>query len=179
MAEVDKILRGSFGVPLFGKNGTVLYYDRSAGNLDFTITIAWEDGDDVDICGFGRDLGRLGWNQGGESSVTGGGVTASWGGDNTTGGPEIITLKNSRKQNLDGFNYEVHCNWYSVGKDENGEERTGGGAATITFRNNKTGASRSVTVMPAMNKGQRASQGDPGAMMVLNSDGSFKSVTQC
>ena len=179
MPEKNKIIHGSFQVPLFGKNGTLLHYDASIGNLDYTITIAWTGGNDVDICGFGRNLGRLGWNQGGNNSVTADGITATWGGDNTSGAPETIPLTNTRKQDLEGFSYEVHCNWYSVGKDDDGQETGSGGPATITFTNNKTGVSRSITVQPSANKGQRASQGDPGAIMILNADGTFKSVKPC
>lgn len=56
-----QILRGRSNMPLFGKNGTLLY--STVVSMQVDITISWGGGQDVDICGcYNTVPGEVGWN---------------------------------------------------------------------------------------------------------------------
>ena len=175
MATGD-ILRGKSGHPLYGKNGTILY--STPITMSINVVISWSGGKDVDICAFySHGGGSLGYGHvdGGTIDV-GDGFTASHGGDNTSGGPETVSLAYSGSKGLKGKSFEIHANWYSVGTDSDGNEESGGGPATVTATDSK-GTSRSFTIMPGTSKHRAAQAGDPGVRINFNNDGTLKDIT--
>ena len=170
-----EVLRGKPGLPLYGKNGTILY--RTAISMTCNIVISWTGGRDVDICAFYTHHPGASMGYGHDSTITvGDGFTASWGGDNTSGGPETVSLAYSGSNGIGGKSFEIHANWYSVGTDGEGNEQTGGGPATVTATDAQ-GNTKSYTIMPATSKGRAAQSGDPGVRINFNNDGTLKSIT--
>ena len=169
-----EILRGKPGLPLYGKNGTILY--RTAISMTCNIVISWTGGKDVDICAFYTHFSSatMGYSHG-NSINDGNGFTASWGGDNTSGGPETVSLAYSGSNGLKGKSFEIHANWFSVGTDGQGNEQTGGGPATVTATDAK-GTTKSYTIMPATSKGRAATAADPGVRINFNNDGTIKEI---
>lgn len=141
------------------------------------IVISWEGGSDVDICAFYTHYPSVtvGYARGNSSINDGNGLTAVWGGDNTTGGPETIDLAYSGWESLLGKSFEIHANWFSVGHDSEGNEQSGGGPATITATDQQ-GTTKTFTLMPATQKNNRAEPGDPGAIILFNYDGTIKQI---
>ena len=172
-----EILRGNrwTALPLHGKNGTLLY--ATAVSMSCNITISWENGNDVDICAFYTHNASLSMGYGhsssseGDSINLGDGFTATWGGDNTSGGPENITLAYQGSSGIGGKSFEIHANWYSVGKDQ-----ASGGNVTVTATDAR-GTTKAFTLMPATSKGRAATASDPGARVNFNPDGTIKSIT--
>lgn len=168
-----EILRGNrwTALPLHGKNGTLLY--ATAVSMSCNITISWENGNDVDICAFytHHPGATIGYNHGSEINV-GDGFTAQWtSGDNTSGGPETVSLAYSGSSSTGGKSFEIHTNWYSVGKDQ-----ASGGNVTVTATDAR-GTTKAFTLMPATSKGRAATASDPGARINFNPDGTIKSIT--
>lgn len=168
-----EILRGNrwTALPLHGKNGTLLY--ATAVSMSCNITISWENGNDVDICAFytHHPGATIGFGHGSEINV-GDGFTAQWtSGDNTSGGPETVSLAYSGSSGIGGKSFEIHANWYSVG---NGQ--ASGGNATVTATDAR-GTTKAFTLMPATSKGRAATASDPGARINFNPDGTIKSIT--
>ena len=175
-----EILRGKPGLPLYGKNGTILY--RTAISMTCNIVISWSGGKDLDICAFYTHYPSVWMGYRPVDQVNsindGDGFTASWGGDNTTGGPETVSLAYSGSQGLGGRSFEIHANWYSTGTDDQGNELSGGGPATISATDS-AGNTKSFTLMPATSKRRAATAGDPGARLSFNVNGTLKSITAC
>lgn len=139
-----EILCGASGLPLYGKNGTILY--GTPISMSINVVISWSGGKDVDICAFySHGGGSVGYSH--DSTIdVGDGFTANWtSGDNTQGGPETVSLAYSGSRGLKGKSFEIHANWYSVGTDSDGNELSGGGPATVTATDSKVrrGVSRS------------------------------------
>lgn len=170
-----QILRGRSNMPLFGKNGTLLY--STVVSMQVDITISWGGGRDVDICGcYNTVPGEVGWNHADEIDQDG--FFAHWDGDNTTGGPEYVHLKYSGgRASLLGVCFDVHTNWYRVGGEE-GEDQGDGGSCTVTATDSK-GTTKSHTFTPAQSHGRAASAGDPGVRINFNINGTIKSITPC
>ncbi len=173
---VGQILRGGSRLPLYGKNGTLLY--AQPVSMSVAIVISWEGGKDVDIYAcFDVVSGAVGYAHG--SSINADGFTASWGGDNTSGGPENVSIGYSgNRSSLADVHFDVHANWYSVGTDSEGNEQSGGGPATITATDS-AGNVKSYTLMPGTSKHRAATLGDPGARLNFNANGTLKSITAC
>jgi len=175
MAE-GQVLRGGGGLPLHGRNGTVLY--AKPVSMSVSIVISWEGGKDVDIYAcFNTVPGAVGYAY--DNSIDADGFTASWGGDNTTGGPENVSIGYSgNRSSLANVHFDVHANWYSVGTDSEGNEESGGGPATITATDS-AGNVKTYTLMPGTSKHRAANDGDPGARLNFNFNGTLKSITAC
>ena len=175
MAE-GQVLRGGGGLPLYGRNGTILY--AQPVSMSVSIVISWEGGKDVDIYAcFDAVSGAVGYSHG--SSINADGFTASWSGDNTSGGPENVSIGYSgNRSSLAAVHFDVHANWYSVGTDSEGNEQSGGGPATITATDS-AGNVKSYTLMPGTSKHRAATAGDPGARLNFNANGTLKSITAC
>lgn len=173
MADGD-ILRGKTGFPLFGRNGTILY--QTPISMTCSIVISWEGGRDVDICAFYTHAAsaKMGYSYSNSINV-GDGFTASWGGDNTSGGPETVSLAYEGASGIKAKTFEIHANWFSVGTDSEGHELSGGGPATVTATDAR-GTVKSFTLMPATSKGKAATAGDPGCMIRFNNDGTINSI---
>lgn len=170
-----EILRGASGLPVYGKNGTLLY--STPITMAISVVISWSGGKDVDICAFySHGGGSVGYSH--DSTIdVGDGFTANWtSGDNTSGGPETVSLAYSGSRGLKGKSFEIHANWYSVGTDSDGNELSGGGPATVTATDSK-GTSRSFTIMPGTSKHRAAQAGDPGVRINFNNDGTLKDIT--
>lgn len=170
-----EILRGASGLPVYGKNGTILY--STPITMSISVVISWSGGKDVDICAFySHGGGSVGYGH--DSSINvGDGFTANWtSGDNTSGGPETVSLAYSGSRGLKGKSFEIHANWYSVGTDSDGNELSGGGPATVTATDSK-GTSWSFTIMPGTSKHRAAQAGDPGVRVNFNNDGTLKDIT--
>ena len=167
-----EILRGNrwTALPLHGKNGTLLY--ATAVSMSCSIVISWTGGTDIDVCSFYSHFpsASVGWSHG-DSINTGDGFIANWAGDNTSGGPENITLAYQGSSGIGGKSFEIHTNWYSVGKDQ-----ASGGNATVTLTDAR-GTTKAFTLMPATSKGRAATASDPGARINFNPDGTIKSIT--
>lgn len=169
-----EILHGASGMPLYGKNGTILY--STPITMSVNVVISWSGGKDVDICAFySHGGGSVGFSHGSSINV-GDGFTANWSGDNTSGGPETISLSYSGSNGLKDKSFEIHANWYSVGTDSDGNELSGGGPATVTATDSK-GKSLSFTIMPGTSKRRAAQAGDPGVRINFNFDGTIKNIT--
>lgn len=172
-----QVLRGKPDFPLFGKSGTLLY--ATPCSMSVSIVIAWSGGKDVDICGCYNVVGgSIGYNHG--SKISQNGFVADWtSGDNTNGGPETVSLSYSgTRKSLADVCFDIHTNWFSVGKDADGNEIGGGGPANITATDAK-GNSFSCEVNPATSKGRAATTGDPGVRINFNMNGTIKSITNC
>ena len=172
-----EVLRGRSGLPLYGKNGTILYAEPVTMSVD--ITVSWSGGKDVDICAcFDVVSGEIGFGH--SSEINADGFVARWtSGDNTSGGPETVHIEysGSRSSLLD-VHFDVHANWYSTGTDDQGNELSGGGPATISATDS-AGNTKSFTLMPATSKHRAATAGDPGARLSFNVNGTLKSITAC
>lgn len=167
-----QVLRGRSNMPLYGKNGTLLYETPFSMRVD--ITVSWNGGQDVDIDGhYNVVAGDVGWSH--SSDINQDGFTAHWDGDHTSGGPEYVHLAYSGGRSLAGVKFYVHANWYRVSSGE-GEDQGNGGDCTVTATDSK-GNTRSYTFSPAKSHGKAASRGDPGACLNFNFDGSLKSIT--
>lgn len=159
-------------LPLYGRNGTILY--QTAVSMSCNIVISWSGGSDVDICAFFSHYpgATIGYNHGSEINA-GDGFTAQWtSGDNTSGGPETISLAYSGLRGIGGKSFEIHTNWYSVGSGD----QTSGGPATITATDAK-GTTKTLTITPATSKGRAATAADPGVRINFNTDGTIQSIT--
>ena len=165
-----EILRGNrwTALPLYGKNGTLLY--APAVSMSCSIVISWTGGNDIDVCSFYSHYpsASVGWSHG-DSINTGDGFIASWAGDNTSGGPENITLAYQGSNGIAGKSFEVHANWYSTGSGS-------GGDVTVTATDGM-GNVKSMTFTPAHTKSKAAQPGDPGVRINFNTDGTIKSIT--
>ena len=163
-----EILRGASGLPLYGKNGTLLY--KSPITMSCSIVIAWSGGDDLDICAFFTHLSGSQMGYGHASSISEGGFTGSWpSGDNTQGGPETVNIGYSGSDGLSGKSFEVRTNWYETG------EGKVGGSATVTATDGK-GNVFTYTVNPATSKHRAANTGDPGVRIYFNYDGTIREI---
>ena len=179
-----QVLHGKGGLPVFGKNGTILYAAQVSMAVD--IVISWEGGNDVDICAFYNVAqGSLGYSHHGygdpndDHVITDNGFFARWAGDNTSGGPETLRLEYSgNRSSLADVYFDIHANWFSVGRDAEGNEQSGGGPATVTATDAR-GTTKSFTIMPATSKGRAAQSGDPGVRINFNTNGTIKSITAC
>ena len=170
----DAIVRGRAGWPVYGKHDTLIY--AAALTMSCHIVISWEGGSDVDICAFFTHYPSVMVGYAHDGYINdGNGLTAAWGGDNTTGGPETVDLAYSGWDSLLGKSFEIHANWYSVGTDSEGNELSGGGSATITATDQR-GNTKTFTLMPATNKHKKAEAGDPGAIIIFDYDGSIKQI---
>ena len=170
-----QILFGGAGRPLYGKNGTVLY--AAAISMSVSIVISWSGGNDLDVCAlYDCITGSIGYGHG--SSINEDGFTANWtSGDNTSGGPETISLSYSgNRSSLSDVHFDIHANWYSVGTDSEGNELSGGGTATISCTDS-AGNARTATLSPGTSKGRAANTGDPGVRINFNANGTLKSIT--
>ena len=169
MASGD-LLHGKTNLPLYGKNGTLLYGSPVSMHVD--ITISWGGGQDVDICGhYNVVSGEVGWSH--ASDINQDGFTAHWDGDNMTGGPEYVHLTYSGGRSLADVKFYVHANWYRVNDDE---DQGDGGSCTVTATDSK-GTSKSYTFTPAQSHGHAATSGNPGVCLNFNHDGTLKSIT--
>ncbi len=164
-----EILRGAPGLPLYGKNGTLLYH--TPVTMSCSIVISWSGGDDLDICAFySHDSSQqMGYSHSSAIDL-GDGFTGSWSGDNTHGGPENVSIAYSGSQGLAGKSFDVRANWYNTG------EGKAGGPATVTATDAK-GNSFSYTLSAATSKGRGANTGDPGARIYFNFDGSIREIS--
>lgn len=165
---LDQILRGRTQYPLYGKNGTLLY--STAVSMTCAIVISWTGGSDVDICGFFSHYpdAQVGWSHG-ASIDCGDGFSASWGGDNTSGGPETVDLAYSGNAGISGKSFEIHANWYSTGSGS-------GGPATVTATDS-AGNTKSYTISPSSSTHKAATPSNPGVRINFNNDGTLKSIT--
>ena len=165
-----EILCVAGGLPLYGKNGTLLY--RTPVSMSCTIVIGWSGGDDLDICAFytHNSSQQMGFSHG-SSIDLGDGFTGAWtSGDNTQGGPESVSIAYSGSQGLAGKSFEVRTNWYRTG------EGKAGGAATVTATDAK-GNSFSYTLSASTSEGRGANTGDPGVRIYFNFDGTIKEIS--
>ena len=167
------LIHGKTNLPLYGKNGTLLYGSPVSMHVD--ITISWSGGQDVDICGhYNVVSGEVGWSwcENG-ATIEQDGFSMTWDGDNTSGGPEYVHLSYSGGRSLADVKFYVHANWFRV----NGEEEQGdGGTCTVTATDSK-GTSKSYTFTPAQSHGSKATTGNPGVCLNFNHDGTLKSIT--
>ena len=168
MAEGD-ILHGGGGFPLYGAQGTILY--ATPITMAVSVTVAWADGNDLDICAFysHRPGAKMGYSYQSAVADDGDGFSASWGGDNTSGGPETLTLAYTGPSGIAGRRFEIHLNWYNPGEGHSG------GDATVTATDAK-GNSYSYTIMPAHTKNKAAGSGNPGCALVFERDGSLRGI---
>ena len=168
MAE-GEILHGGGGVPLHGAQGTVLY--ATPITMAVSVTVAWADGNDLDICAFysHRPGAKMGYSYTSNVADDGDGFTASWGGDNTSGGPETLSLAYTGARGIAGRRFEIHLNWYSAGEGHSG------GDATVTATDAQ-GNTYSYTIMPAHTKSKAAGAGNPGVAIVFNRDGTIRGI---
>ena len=173
-----QVLHGKGDLPLFGKNGTILFAAQTSMSVD--IVISWEGGNDVDICAFYNVASgtQIGFSHGDTIDVNG--FHAQWtSGDNTQGGPETVHLSYSgNRSSLADVYFDIHANWFSVGTDAEGNEQSGGGPATVTATDAR-GTTKSFTIMPATSKHRAAQSGDPGVRINFNTNGTIKSITAC
>lgn len=171
-----QVLNGRGGLPLYGKNGTILYATIVSMSVD--VVISWTGGKDVDICGcYNVVSGSVGYSHG--DSINAGGFVANWDGDNTSGGPESVHLSYSgNRSSLADVYFDIHANWFSVGTDSEGNEESGGGPATVTATDSK-GTVKTFTIMPGTSKHRAANTGDPGVRINFNTNGTIKSITAC
>lgn len=171
-----QVLCGRAGLPLYGKNGTLLYAASVSMSVD--VEISWSGGSDVDICGLYNVVGgSVGYSH--DSSINANGFSAAWDGDNTTGGPERVHLAYSgNRSSLADVHFDIHANWYSVGNDSEGHEMSGGGPATVTATDSR-GTVKTFTIMPGTSKHRAANTGDPGVRINFNANGTLKSITAC
>ena len=170
-----QVLCGRGGLPLYGRNGTLLYATPVSMSVD--IVISWSGGKDVDICGVYNVIGgSIGWSH--DNSISGSGFVANWtSGDNTQGGPETVHLSYSgNRSSLADVHFDIHANWFSVGTDSEGNQLSGGGPATVTATDAK-GNTKTFTIMPGTSKGRAANTGDPGVRLNFNTNGTLKSIT--
>lgn len=133
----------------------------------YNIIIAWQDGDDLDICGYFSSAASTRVGYGHNTTINVSGYVATWGGDNTTGGPESITVTvpDNTSQVLA---FVVCANWFKTGDGHNG------GKATVTISGEGIDTS-SYDLNPSHNTGQRADTGDPSIQIVFG-DGSDQPV---
>lgn len=174
---VGQVLCGRGGLPLYGKNGTLLY--GSVVSMAVDIVISWTGGSDVDICAlFNVVSGSIGYSHG--YTIDGNGFHADWtSGDNTSGGPETVSISYSgNRASLADVHFDIHANWYAVGNDSQGQELSGGGPATVTATDSR-GTVKTFTIMPGTSKHRAANTGDPGVRLNFNSNGTLKSITAC
>lgn len=172
--EVGQIVCGKSGYPLHGKRGSVLYAERVS--MRVSVVISWNGGKDVDICGVYNVIpGAIGFDH--STSIQGGGFKAVWtSNDNTSGGPETVSLEyDGNRSSLADVFFDIHANWFRVGDDSGS---SGGGTATVTATDS-SGATRSFTLNPGTSKGRAANTGDPGARISFNVNGTVKSITAC
>lgn len=171
-----QVLCGRAGLPLYGRNGTILYAEPVSMAVD--IVISWTGGSDVDICAcFDVVGGSVGYSHG--DTISGDGFTANWSGDNTSGGPETVRIEYSgNRSSLADVHFDIHANWFSVGTDSEGHELSGGGPATVTATDAK-GNTKTFTIMPGTSKHRAANTGDPGVRLNFNVNGTLKSITAC
>lgn len=171
---VGDIVRGGGGMPLYGSRGTILYYDGVKPSINLDITIAWSDGNDVDIACFWTDKSGMivgwSWDYGGTGQTTrkdDGPYGVKWDGDNTSGGPEHVhAIYANGKLDLSKLTFQVHCNWYSKGEDHTG------GNITVSA------GGRSCSLVASDRKGSKAEPGDPGAIIRFDRNGNVTSITQ-
>lgn len=157
-------------MPLYGKNGTLLY--QTAFSMKVDITVSWSGGQDVDIDGHYNVVpGDVGWNH--SSDINQDGFTAHWDGDHTSGGPEYVHLTYSGSRSLADVKFYVHANWYRVGS---GDDDGPGGDCTVTATDS-AGHRFAYTFTPAKSHGKAASRGNPGVCLNFNYNGSLKSIT--
>lgn len=163
-----ELLHGAAGLPLYGKNGTLLY--KTPVGMSCSIVISWSGGDDLDICAYyTHNSGQqMGFSHGSDIDL-GDGFTGHWSGDNTSGGPERVDLAYSGTQGLAGKSFDIRTNWYRTG------EGKAGGPATVTATDSK-GHSFSYTLTASTSEGRGANTGDPGVRIYFNFDGSIKEI---
>ena len=167
-----EVLRGSPGLPIYGKNGTILF--KTNMSMSVHIVVSWSGGNDVDICGFYTHFPSESVGYSHKRAIDdGNGFTATWDGDDRTGGPEYVDLAYTGSNTLAGKSFEIRANWFNVG---GGKESGSGGNATITATDSK-GNKRSCTIMPATEEKRAAHQNDPGVVIRFNSDGTIRSIT--
>ena len=164
----DIIVGGRAGFPLYGRRGTLLY--RTTLSMSCAIEVSWTGGSDIDICGFYTHYpsASVGWTHG-SSINTGDGFTASWSGDNTSGGPENVSLAYSGTRGLADRSFEIHANWYSTG--------SGSGGDVTVKATDANGTVKTLTFTPAHTKSKAAQPGDPGVRINFNFDGTLKNIT--
>ena len=191
MADNDgKLVYGREGTLLFGSADTLLYYHDETITFDALCTISWSAaGKDLDICAFfSHDPSqKIGWSY--VSDIETGGVvrkdgskteeigdgkfTATWGGDNTDGGPETISIHyHGTKGYLVGKRFEVRCNWYN-----RGEGYSSGNYAYVNLvPQGATGLVNWTTgnqpCSPAQRNHEAATQSDPGVAYTFGPYGS-------
>ncbi len=165
----NQLLHGAGGTLLYGKDGTLLY--GTPVTMSASIVVSWVDGNDCDLCAFytHRPDSKVGWSYGSEIANTGDGFSATWGGDNTSGGPETLALAYSGAVRIGGRRFEIHLNWYNTGADHSG------GDATITATD-ASGATFSYTFAPSHSKQKAANAGSPGVAIVFNYDGTISGI---
>ena len=184
------------GSLLYGSNGMPIFADMQAGtgmpvyvkwpfDAFGTITIAWENGDDLDILGYwvGSGARGVGWSH--SSNDDAGGFYAKWRGDNTSGGPEFIYVGTDEDMVLTGdITFRLHCNWYRCGrpKKTGGQAivtATGKDSTTKTGRMNPSNRTRMARYEDGAEyevPGGAATSGDPYIDIVYDRFGRVKSV---
>lgn len=134
------------------------------------ITINFEDGDDLDIFGYwveaGSDKG-VGWSY--TVQVSDSGMYARWHGDNTHGGPELISV--GRIGNGGGGSTEhvfrIHFNWYKTGMDH-----VGGNAIVDVLEKGAAEEDKmSITQSASHNSYRHATINDPYVDVVFDGEG--------
>jgi hypothetical protein len=165
----NEILHGKSNHPLYGRNGTILY--SAPITMSVSVTVSWQDGNDLDTCAFysHRPSNKMGFSYPYSIADTGDGFSATHGGDNTTGGPEVMSLAYSGPHGIAGKRFEVHVNWYNSGEGHSG------GNAVITATDAE-GNTFSRTISPAHTKSTAAQAGNPGCAIVFNRDGTIREI---
>ena len=151
--------------------GNPVFGTRPAPDIWGTITIHFEDGDDLDILGYWTETGSgggVGWAH--AASIGGGGMFAFWGGDNTSGGPETIRVGGEEGHEYHGLHtFRIHFNWYRTG-----EGHSGGGAHVVAT--GKNGTQGDAWGGASHRQSSAANTGDPYVDVVYDSFGLLVSV---
>lgn len=139
--------------------------------MSVSIVVSWQDGNDLDICAFysHRPDAKMGYSYSSNVADAGDGFTASWGGDNTSGGPETLSLSYSGQHGIADKSFEIHLNWYNTGDGHSG------GNATIRATD-ATGQTFYRTASAAHTKHKAAQAGNPGVVITFNNDGTISGI---
>ena len=169
MAYGQIVFSDGTGLPIFSDmdgHSDMPLYARLKPHPFGTITIHWEDGDDLDIFGYWTDTGGssgVGWAH--SQAIDLSGKYATWGGDNTHGGPETIEVGTDEDVNLEGLHtYRIHFNWYRAGTGHSG----GSVHVVATGRNGTRGEAWGGASHRA---GTAANGGDPYIDVVYDAHG--------
>ena len=164
-----QLICGHGGLPSHGSFGHLLYAAHIS--MSCTIVIEWTGGQDLDICGFWshEPSKMIGYSYTDKLDDLRG-CKANW-----TNGPETVTLEYSGIVGMSGKTFEIHFNWYRIGADEDSDEQTAGGSATVRVTD-QTGFTRSITVVPPVCLHRAATPSDPGIAISFTKSGKVAAI---